>query len=74
MVFEEIITAFPQLEKSINTLLLLIKVVGGIIGVYFLISIINFFINLRRNKLLKRLEEKIDSLEEKIDRLSKKRL
>ena len=35
MVFEEIVTAFPQLEKSINDLLLIVKIVGGIIGAIF---------------------------------------
>lgn len=71
MVFEEIVTAFPQLEKSINALLLIVKIVGGIIGAYFLISIINFFINLRRGKQLKQLIERLDENNNKLDSLLK---
>jgi len=63
---------FPELEQSIINLIKILQIVGGIIGIYIILWIINFFINIRRMKMLKRLENKIDLLDTKLNKLSKK--
>ena len=72
MVLEEVVMQFPELELSILNLIKILQIVGGIIGLYVLLWIINFFINLKRVKLLKNLETKIDIIDQKLNKLSKK--
>jgi len=72
MVLEEVVMQFPELEQSIINLIKILQIVGGIIGIYIILWIINFFINIRRMKMLKRLENKIDLLDTKLNKLSKK--
>ena len=72
MVLEEVVMQFPELELSILNLIKILQIVGGIIGIYVLLWIINFFINLKRVKLLKNLETKIDIIDQKLNKLSKK--
>ena len=72
MVLEEVVMQFPELEISILNLIKILQIVGGIIGLYLILWIINFFINLKRVKLLKNLETKIDVIDQKLNKLSKK--
>ncbi len=69
MVVEEIITAFPQLENSINSLVNILQIIGGIIGVYIVLWIIAAIINARRLRLLKTLLEELGETNKKLDTL-----
>ena len=60
-----------EILSGVDTLILIFQIIGGLVGVYLILWIIGFIVNIRRIKLLKRLEDKLDLLNKKIDNLSK---
>ena len=72
MVFEELITAAPELENTVNSLIKLLQVIGGIVGIWLILWIINFAYSIRRTLLIKKMIKKFEELEVKIDKLSRK--
>lgn len=73
MVFEELIVIAPELEEPIRSLTRLMQIVGGILGVYFILWIVNFVYSIRRTLLIKKMIKKFEEIEIKIDKLSRKK-
>jgi len=73
MVLEELIIAAPELEEPIKNLVNILKIVGGVIGAYFILWLIGFAYSIRRTLLIKKMIEKLEVLEIKINKLSRKK-
>ena len=76
MVGEEVITevanAVPDLVQPIGTLITVLQVIGGIIGVYLIFWLINAFINARRIKILTNLLNELKTVNKNLEKLIKK--
>ena len=73
MVGEELIAVLPpELEENFVGLIRILQIIGGAFVIYLIFWIVNFFINLKRIKLLKRIEKKMDILDKKLDRVDRR--
>ena len=71
MAIGELVNNIPEVENSIALMLTLLKIIGGVIGVYLLFWIINFFINAKRLNILKKILEQLEENNKKMDMLIK---
>ncbi|MBS3099862.1 hypothetical protein J4463_01440 [Candidatus Pacearchaeota archaeon] len=72
MAVEEVVTTLgANLENTVNTILFIIKIIGGLIGIYIVFWIVSAFINLKRSSRLKQLLEKLEETNEKLEILIK---
>jgi len=71
MAIGELVNNIPEVENSIALMLTLLKIIGGVIGVYLLFWIINFFINAKRLNVLKKILEELEENNKKMDMLIK---
>jgi len=71
MAIGELVSNIPEVESSIALMLTLLKIIGGVIGVYLLFWIINFFINAKRLNILKKILEQLEENNKKMDMLIK---
>ena len=71
MAIGELVNNIPEVENSIALMLTLLKIIGGVIGVYLLFWIINFFINAKRLNILKKILEQLEEKNKKMDMLIK---
>ncbi len=60
-------TISPQLIENLSKLFTLLKIVGIIFIVYVAYLIVNFILNIKKERRIKRIEKKIDSIEKKLD-------
>lgn len=68
MVGEELLNIVPELEGPIKTLTLILKIIGGIIGVYVIIWFINMVINARNARVLKKILDNVEEINMKLGR------
>jgi hypothetical protein len=73
MALEEVVVQFPELAEPIANLTKMMKIVGGLFGVYLILWIVAFIYNIRKGVLLRRIIRRLDVLDGKIDKLSRKR-
>ena len=73
MVFEEVVVQFPELAEPITNLTKMMKIIGGLFGVYLILWIVGFIYNIRKGVLLRRIIKRLDVLDKKIDKLSRKK-
>ena len=73
MVFEELISIAPELEATINSLVRILQIVGGIAVAWLIFWIISVTINTRRMLLLKKMLAKLEENNQKLDRLLKRK-
>ena len=66
----EIAAQFPELAQSIDSMITTLKIIGGILGVYVLLWIVNFAYSIRRTLLIKKMIKKLEEMEIKIDKLT----
>ena len=66
MAVTDVITALPELQGPINTLILILKVIGGIIGIYLIFWIINMIINARKVKYIKEILANVQEINQKL--------
>ncbi len=71
MAIGELVSNLPELENSISLILTLLKIIGGVIGVYLVFWIINFFINARRLNVLNKILDELQENNKKMDLLIK---
>ena len=65
-VANEVIASFPGLEGPIRTLITILQILGGLIGVYVIFWVINSFINARRIKILQKILANLEEINQKI--------
>ena len=68
----EVANAVPDLVQPIGTLITVLQVIGGIIGVYLIFWLINAFINARRIKILTNLLNELKTVNKNLEKLIKK--
>jgi len=72
MTFEGVTATFPEFEQSMQSLIRIFQVIGGILGIYVIYWIVNTFINNRRIKVLKRILQNVEEINKKLDKKNKK--
>ena len=69
----EILQIFPpEASAGILTLINILRAIGIFFVIYFTLQIINIIMNIKRNKRIKRIEEKTISIENKINKILEK--
>jgi len=71
MVVEEVVASFPSLEGPIKTLVVILQIIGGIIGIYLVFWMVNTFINARRVKVLKNILRNVEEINVKLSKRKK---
>lgn len=66
MALEDLALLVPELEAPLNSLIRILQVIGGIIGVYVLFWFVNMVINARRIKILKRMLTNLEEINAKL--------
>jgi hypothetical protein len=66
MVVEEMIETIPELGTTIQAVATILKVIGGLFGIYILILLINMISNIKRNRLLKQIIENLNEINKKL--------
>ena len=61
----------PETSAGILNLITILKAVGIFFIIYFTLQIINIILNIKRNKRIKKIEERTISIEDKINKLLK---
>lgn len=56
----------PNIDKTIELLTTIFKVVAGIAGIYAIFWIANFFMSLRKNKILKEILLNLKEINDKL--------
>jgi len=69
----ELASQFPELEQNLIGLINILKILGGVLGVYILLWLINFVYSIKRTVLIKKMIERLEVIEAKLDKLSKRK-
>lgn len=62
----------PETSAGILTLINILRTAGIVLIIYLIFQITNIVMNIKRNKRIKRIEDKTTSIENKINRLLNK--
>jgi hypothetical protein len=71
MAIENVISDVSNLTPAIDSLLFIFRIIGGLLGIYILFWIVNFFINLKKNNLLKQILAKLEEINKKLEKNKK---
>jgi Fe2+ transport system protein B len=75
MVYENLsdvlISVSPQITEDFSDFITFFKAIGILFIIYVVYLIFNFILNIKKNRRIKKIEEKVDLIEEKINQILK---